>query len=238
MSNEYQLLDGSPRYGIRHEGAPQQDAPAPAIRSEEAAEKASSLSLDQLAGAIDRRLTGSWADTTDPLVEALRADYPEELTAAKALVKIHLGSNRRWLAKAQAARDKALAETVRRRKESGLAHEVLILRLCLLLGMLSLPVYLVATDVDDLFKLVLAGIGCIAVAAVGGFALTVKERLPVMPVIRGPWLNELREDIQDATLVAIVQNKGVELDSKTARAGRRGWESILHAAAAVDTLRN
>ncbi|MGY2746617.1 hypothetical protein ACQCSU_01425 [Pseudarthrobacter sp. O4] len=69
MSNEYRLADGSPRYGSRTESyTPYQEVPAPVVRVEEAAEAAARLGLDDMAAAISRRLTSSWADKTDPLV--------------------------------------------------------------------------------------------------------------------------------------------------------------------------
>lgn len=42
-------------------------------------------------------------------------------------------------------------------------------------------------------------------AFVGGHFITVRSRVPVMPNIRGAWLNELRDDVVNATLVAILQ---------------------------------
>lgn len=88
MSNQYQLCDGSPRYGHRAETpAPHQGPPA---RVEEAVEGAARLGLDAMAAAINRRLTSAWADKTNPLVAALREDYPEELAAARELALLHL----------------------------------------------------------------------------------------------------------------------------------------------------
>lgn len=78
---------------------------------------------------------------------------------------------------------------------------------------------------------------CFVAAMVGGHFLTIRARVPVMPNIRGPWLAELREDVVNATLVAILQNKGAPLSRATAAAGRRGWTSIQDAAAAVAALR-
>lgn len=73
-------------------------------------------------------------------------------------------------------------------------------------------------------------------AFVGGHFITVRSRVPVMPNIRGAWLNELRDDVVNATLVAILQNNGVALDRRTVTAGRPGWDSITTAAKAVDAL--
>lgn len=238
MSNEYQLVDGSPRYGARHEDAATraQTVPVQAARVEETAEAAARLGLDHLAAAIDRRLSSSWAEKDDTALQSLRDAHPEELAAARALVKLHLGSQRQWRLKAQAIRDKHLAATMRRRKASGSAREILFLRLGLMLALIAPPVYVVAASREDILKLVLVGVACIAAAFIGGHFLTVRARVPVMPNIRGAWLSELREDVVNATLVAILQNKGVDLDRRTVAAGRRGWDSITTAAKAVESL--
>lgn len=84
MSNEYQLADGSPRYGHRTgPTAGEQTATAETARIEKVAGGAAKLSLDVLAAAMDRRLRSDWADEPDPAVEALRDDNPEELAAAR-----------------------------------------------------------------------------------------------------------------------------------------------------------
>lgn len=236
MSNGYQLVDGSPRYGTRHEKAPQQTSPAQPVRIEETVEAAARLGLDDMAAAIDRRLDSAWADAPDPAVTALRKENPEELAAARALVKLHLGTQRQWRLKAQAVRDKQLAGIVARRKASGSAAEILALRLGLMAALIAPPAYVVASDQNDYLKLIITGVLCLMVALVGGHFLTIRARIPVMPNIRRPWLNELREDVVNATLVAILQNKGAVLDLRTVAAGRRGWESIQVAAKAVSAL--
>ncbi|MDQ0822474.1 hypothetical protein QFZ79_000212 [Arthrobacter sp. V4I6] len=199
---------------------------------EETAEAAARLGLDDLAAAVDRRLTGAWADKANPLIAAMRKAHPEELTAARSIVRLHLGSQRQWRLKAQAVRDKHLASTTDRRRAAGRAREILLLRLGL---MIALPAYVLAIS-TGLLKLAATGAGCFAAALIAGHFLTVRARVPVMPNIRGAWLNELREDIVDATLVAILQNQGVVLEAATAAAGRQGWRSIQVAAAAVRTL--
>lgn len=236
MSTDYQLTDGSPRYGSRSGTRPAgQPSPAPAIRVEETAEAAARLGLDDLAGAIDRRLTSAWADSEDARVAGMRKEYPEELAAARALVRLHLGSQRQWRLKAQAVRDGHLAATMQRRRATGSAREILVLRLALLIALIAPPAYIVATG-GDLPNLVAAGAVCFAVALLGGHSLTVRARVPVMPGLRGAWLNELREDVVNATLIAILQSKGVVLEPGAAAAARRGWQSIQAAARAVAAL--
>jgi hypothetical protein len=237
MKNEYHLADGSPRYGHRSEENTSQPAPAAGIRVEEAAEEAARLGLDEMAAAIDKRLTSAWADAADASVAALRKQNPEELAAARALVRGHLGSQRQWRMKAQAVRDKQLAGVMSRRKASGSAREILALRLGLIVALISPPAYIVATDQNDVLKLIIVGALCLVAALVGGHFLTIRARVPVMPNIRGPWLSELREDVVNATLVAILQNKGKAVPPSAAIAGRRGWASIQDAAAAVAALR-
>ena len=236
MSNEHNLV-ASPRYGSRSGAYTSVEAPAPTrVRVEEAAEGAARLGLDHMAAAIDRRLTSSWADTANPLVTALRKAHPVELEAAKTIVKTHLGSQRQWRLKAEKVRNKHLSATMRRRRAAGSAREILALRLVLLIALIALPVYIMATDREDLLKLVLVGIACIAVAMAGGHFITVHARVPVMPNIRSAWLYELREDIVNATLVAVLQSKGVELEARSADAARRGWKSIQTATRAVEAL--
>ena len=236
MSNEYQLADGSPRYGHRTASASAVQATSPGSAPAEVAEGAAKLSLDVMAAAIDRRLRSAWADEPDPAVEALRRENPEELAAARALVRLHLGSQRQWRIKAQAVRDKQLAGVWARRRAAGRSREVLALRLGLMAALIAPPAYIVATSPDDIPRLVLAGIACFAFAVVAGHLLTCRARVPVMPNIRGPWLAELREDVVNATIVAILENKGAPPDSVTAAAARRGWESIQAASRAIGAL--
>lgn len=237
MSNEYHLADGSPRYGSRDKHhTPHQKVTAPRIRVEGPAELASRMGLDHLAAAIDRRLTGSWADRENPLVTALRAEHPEELVAARALVALQLGSQRQWRMKAQAIRDKHLASTMRRRRAAGSAREILFLRSVLMIALIAPPLYIMATSMEDLLKLTLTGVACVAAAFAGGHFLTIRSRVPAMPNIRGHWLAELREDVLNATLLAILLSKDVIVESRTVAAAERGIKSMRAAHIAVEAL--
>jgi hypothetical protein len=119
-------------------------------------------------------------------VAALRKENPAELAAACALVKLHPGTQRQWRLKAQAVRDKQLAGLVGRRKASGSAREILVLRLGLLVAPIVPPAYIVATDHDNIVKLVVVGAIFFAAALTGGHFLTIRARVPVMPKHQGP----------------------------------------------------
>lgn len=135
---------------------------------------------------------------------------------------------------AQAVRDRGLEAVKARRRASGSAREVLLLRLVLLVALIALPSYVVATSAD-LVKLIVTGLLCLGVAMTAGHFLTVRARVPVMPNIRRPWLVELREDIVNATLADILANKG-DVEPATAAAARRGWQSIIVAAKGVEAV--
>jgi len=105
-----------------------------------------------------------------------------------------------------------------------------------MVALIAPPAYVGATDQNGYLKLLITGIICVMAAMIGGHFLTIRARVPVPPNIRGPWLGELREDIVNVTLVAILQNKGVVLDRCTVAAGRRGWESIEVAVRAIAAL--
>lgn len=233
MSNDYHLPDGSPRYGNRADTPGELSLSGLALRVEEAAEGAARLSLDDMAAAIDRRLASAWADVPDPSVTALRRDHPEELAAAQALVNVHLGTQRQWRLKAQGIRDKRLAATTGRRRASGSSQKIFLLRIGLIIALIAPPAYIVGTNQNDLVKLVVTGAVCLSAAFVGGHYLTVTARVPVMPTIRGPWLTEIRDDIVNATLVAILLNKGIFVEGATVVAARRGWQSVQVAAKAA-----
>ncbi|GGJ12449.1 hypothetical protein [Paenarthrobacter histidinolovorans] len=234
MRNDYHLPDGSPRYGNRTETIGERYPTSTVkIRVEEAAQGAARLSLDDMAAAIDRRLESAWADVTDPSVAELRQDNPEELAEARAIVSEHLGTQRQWRLKAQGIRDKRLAATIGRRRASGGARKILLLRAGLIIALIAPPAYIVATNQNDLVKLVVTGAICLAAAFAGGHYLTILARVPVMPTIRSRWLAEIREDIVNATLVAILLDKDAQVHDKTVAAARRGWESVQVAAKAA-----
>jgi hypothetical protein len=122
MSKEYQLVDGSPRYGSlrvlhRRTGLTNPPGSGRANSGGSCAPR-----TGRYGAAIDQRLSSSWVGKEDSLVAGLRTAHPAELAAARALVQLHLGSQRQWRPKAQAVRDRHLANTMRRRRQPRLAE--------------------------------------------------------------------------------------------------------------------
>jgi hypothetical protein len=222
-----------PRYGIRTGSA---SAPAaPAGRPELVAREAAGLGLHHLAAAMEHRITRAWADRPDPLLMQLRSDHPEDLAAAEVIVKAELGGRRSWLLKAQSAHNRYLAPVTARRRAAGLLPKALVLRLSLI-ALLILPSLLMVVFEAPLAALVLTGAASVIAALVAGQAIHAWLRIPVQPAIRPRWLKEIRTDIVDATLLAILQGRGVDVDPQTALAAGRGWQHIRFVAAALDRI--
>jgi hypothetical protein len=58
----------------------------------------------------------------------------------------------------------------------------------------------------------------------------------VHPPVRAGWVKELRQDVVDATLLAVLQNKRVAVDRQTAAAAARGWKHLSFVAGQLDRM--
>lgn len=90
----------------------------------------------------------------------------------------------------------------------------------LIIALIAPPAYIVSANQNDLVKLVINGAVYLVAAFIVGHYLTVMARVPVMPTIRSPWLTEIRENLVASTLVAILLNKGISVQSTNVAAGR------------------
>ncbi|NKX56252.1 hypothetical protein [Arthrobacter mobilis] len=236
ISTDYLLSDGSPRYGIRTETALPSSAPAWPDDARLVPREASRLGLQHLAAAIDSRLTRAWADKEDPLLAALRAGHPAELAAAEDLVNAELGGRTAWLRKAQANRAAFLAPVAGRRQADGRYGTAVLQRAVLVLVLTGVAGAVAAATQGNLLPLLAAGLAVCGLAYVLGNLVTARLRLPVPARLQSAWLEEIRRDITDATLLSILRSKGVDVDERTARAAVRGWEHLRFVAAKVDEI--
>jgi hypothetical protein len=237
ISPEYLLADGAPRYGVRtQEPAPAAGMPALPADARLVPRAAARLGLHHLAAAVDSRLTRSWADTDDPLLAALRARHRSELAEAEELVQAELGGRAAWLRRAAANHAAFLAPVAGRRKADGRHGAAALQRALLALVLTGVAGFVaIATD-GNVLSLLVAGVLLSGLAYVLGSMVTVRLRLPVPVRLRGAWLQEIRRDITDATLLAVLRANGVDVDERTARATRRGWEHLQAVAAKVDGI--
>jgi hypothetical protein len=236
ISTEYLLADGSPRYGVRTaEAVP---AAAPALPSDPGlvARAASRLGLHHLAAAADSRVTRRWADKDDPLLAALRAEHPAELAEAKGLVEAELGGRADWLRRARSNHNAFLAPVTGRRRAAGSHAAAMLQRAALALGLTGTAGFVAVSTQGNLLLLLATGVVVCGLAYVLGSMVTARLRLPVPARLFGRWLEEIRTDITDATLLALLQSRRIEVDDRTARAARRGWEHLQFVAAKVDEI--
>ena len=234
----YQLKDGSPRYGIRtdhHDQALQQDALPRGGSPETIAREASQLGLHHLAAGAEHRLNQSWADEDDALLVSLRNENPLELAVAEKIVNEKLGSTKQWLHKARTIYSRRLAPVAARRQTAGMLAKALFLRLFLIVLLIGPAVLAVSFNVP-LLVLVFIGVASILAAMYLGGVVTEWLRLPVHPPVRAGWVKELRQDVVDATLLAVLQNKRAAVDRQTATAAARGWKHLSFVAGELDRM--
>jgi len=234
----YQLKDGSPRYGVRTEHHQDTGPRQPAGQRgnpEAIAREAGQLGLHHLAAAADHRLTRKWADREDELLVRLREAHPAELAQAEQMVNAKLGNPKRWLLKARANYTRGLSPVIARRQEAGMLSRAMFLRLFLIV-LLIVPSVLAVSFSVPLLYLVFIGIASILLAMYLGGVVSEWLRLPVQPTIRSGWLKELRQDIVDATLLAVLEDQRAVVDSQTTAAAQRGWKHIRFVAAQIDRI--
>jgi hypothetical protein len=231
----YQHTDGSPRYGIRTlEGAGSATAVRTAASPEAIARQAAGFSRTTLAAAALNRLTKDWADQEDPLVTALRQEYVWEARQAKSMVRQALGSNQDWLNASARVFHRSLKPVHDRRRAAGRTRAAWIQRAVLFLVLLAPPLLLVITEAPIAWLLA-AGIVSAVLAKAGGDHITARLGIPVAPPVPALRLKELRRDIEDAVLLAILQGKGTDIGAETAAAAGRGWDNLA-AAGSADRL--
>jgi hypothetical protein len=235
----YQHADGAPRYGIRtlvDDGALGQATRTKTAASPDTiARQPAGFGRAHLAAAADYRLSSKWADTDDPLLVELRAKYPAELQEAREIVRAELGTDAKWLDGSAKIFYRNLKPVTGRRRAAGKSTTAMFQRLGLFV-LLVLPPLLLVINEAPLAWLLASGIVSAVLAIAVGEAITARLRVPVAPQIRRLWLKELRRDITDATLLAVLAQKDIEVGPRTAEAAGRGWQNIRYAAKTIDRL--
>ncbi|MFD1212571.1 hypothetical protein ACFQ36_11040, partial [Arthrobacter sp. GCM10027362] len=123
-----------------------------------------------------------------------------------------------------------------RRQADGRHNAAALQRTALGLVLTGAAGFVAVATGGNVLALLVAGLVTCGLAYVLGNWVTARLRLPVPAGLRGPWLAEIRRDITDATLLAVLRSRGVEVDERTARAAMRGWNHLRFVAAKVDEI--
>jgi hypothetical protein len=236
--SEYLLADGSPRYGIRTADAPAVPASAASkpLAGKLPVEIAAGLHRQHLAMAAALRTVRLRTDDATERVARLRTDHVVEYALAVAAAEEHLGSPRKWR---QASLENFSEEVTSpvMKSRSGMSRFVIlgVAILCFTAGIPVLAIGLPFMGHELLVVLtVLWTYLFLGAKAVGH--LYKKRRYPEKFALNGYLVRDLYEDVVDATLVCLLQDKGVEIDPVTEKMATRGWRDIQAVAAKVDEI--
>ena len=239
MANEnYEMADGSPRYGLRTSETSAMTPVRAAARGSATriVERAATFDAVQLRTAVDYRYTLERFEADATLIEALRACNPSELKEAENIVKHRLKSPSGWLRGAIRIHDEELVSSGTTddinqltRYAAGIAS--------LLLTVVPLLVWIgaKAAKLDDL-----TAIALLVVSMVGAmpFQKRLRRKMGGMLPMRldAIEMKMLWADVVNATLVAVMQENGKNADSATQMAACRGWNHTSYSAARVREL--
>lgn len=239
-TSEYMLADGSPRYGIRTTGlvsTPVATVPS-LIRVGLTADAAALFDAAELKLAVQHRFVLDKVDQADAeLIADLRASHPEELKEAEVVVAKRLGSPAVWMRGAKTAYTESVVEEAR--KDGTLIKQLAsaLMSLGLSVAMLVIIIGLAVMDAPpEVFMAVL-------VAMILGTRPIQKKlgrtiNLGGIPTrIDREDARTLWDDVVNATLVAVLQNKDIPVDQASTKAALRGWNHTRYVGTIAQELR-
>lgn len=237
---QYMLADGSPRYGIRTTGLssiPVATVPS-LMRVGQTADAAALLDAAELKLAVQHRFVLDKFNHADAeIISDLRGAHPEELKEAEAIVAERLGSPSVWMRGAKTAYIESVIEEAK-------ADGTLVRQFASALMSLGLSVALLV---------IVIGLAVLDAPSSAFLAIVVAMSLGARPVQKklGRTVNPggvptrvdredariLWADIVNATLVSVMQNKGIPVDQATSKAALRGWNHTRYVGTVAQELR-
>lgn len=239
-NSQYILADGSPRYGIRTDGlAHTSVATVPnLVRVEQTADAAALLDAAELKLAVQHRFVLDRVNHADAeIISGLRSAHPEELKEAEAIVAKRLGSPAVWMRGAKTAYTEAVIEEAQRDGTLGNQLVASLKAIALNTAMLGIVVGFVVTKAPSVLSLVIV---------IGLFFATRPMQRKLGRIVDPGSLptrihredaSALWDDVVNATLVAVLQSKGIPLDQGTTKAALRGWNHTRYVATVAQDLR-
>lgn len=238
---EYILADGSPRYGVRTTGLVQTPAAAAPnlIRVGQTADAAALLDAAELKLAVQHRFVLDKFNHADAgIISGLRTDHPEDAKEAEGIVATRLGSPAAWMRGAKTAYTQAVIEEAQ--MDGTLVNQLAasLKSIGLTVAMLTVVFGLMATNAPPLLSLLIViGLFLATRPLQRKLGRTVDPgNLPTR--IDREDARLLWDDIVNATLVSVLQSKGVALDQGTLKAALRGWNHTRYVATVAQELRS
>jgi hypothetical protein len=246
ISPEYLLADGSPRYGIRigdgpygapaPEPTPETAAPEPA-RGGEAADailqKALAFDTDQLAAAQNHRFEQTWAEQDDELVLAFRAEHADLAELAVRTTSEALKSNVKWFVRSAMPAAKVHGN-VRRSRSLALRGSVNLVKFLFRTSRL-LIVWLMVTGPTP--EAIAGGLVLFFLLRMFARMNQARLKLPLSARLRWAGFRDLRRDITDAVLLALVVGDGRTVAPDAAAAVGWGWKHLVFVTGKVEEIR-
>lgn len=237
---EYMLADGSPRYGIRTTGLGQASVSTVPnlIRVGQTADAAALLDAAELKLAVQHRFVLDKFNFADAeIISGLRADHPEELKEAEAIVAKRLGSPSVWMRGAKTAYTEAVIEEAQ--MDGTLMRQLTasLMSIGLTMAMLVIVIGLAVMQAPPLTSLLI-----VLAIYLGTRPIQRKLGRTVDPGslptrIERDEARALWDDVVNATLVAVLQNKDIPLDQGSIKAALRGWNHTRYVATVAQELR-
>ncbi|MET4144202.1 hypothetical protein [Arthrobacter sp. UYCo732] len=239
-TSEYMLADGSPRYGIRTTGL----VPTPVaavtglVRVGQTADAAALLDAAELKLALQHRFVLDRVNHADAeIITHLRAEHPGELKEAESIVAERLGSPTVWMRGAKSAYAEARAEEAHNDgtlfRQLGAALKSLGLTVAMLVVIIGLTVVQAPP---------LTSLGIIVGMFLAARPIQKQVNRTINPGGISTRIDEedagiLWDDVVNATLVSVLQNKDIPVDRASTTAALRGWNHTRYVGSVAQELR-
>lgn len=226
MNNEYLLPDGSPRYGIRtvERAEPQEPDAGPQATPGASVREAAEMGMHAMYFASRVRRYRPWARAMHPLTAELVSQFPNHFRDAGRIVEEQLGSDKAW--RKRLSNDMSTVQ----REAGDLPVKGALSALAVTVGYVAAVITLVTVSArTDVFNAV-QGIALIILLRTA-FALAVRRITNSVRTAHSLRLTaaereELRQDIQLATFLEVLDSQGVDVPPATSYRVLSGFRDI------------
>ncbi|QOT19348.1 hypothetical protein [Paenarthrobacter sp. YJN-5] len=239
-NSEYMREDGSPRYGIRTTGLEAfAEAPArPLVTVAQTADAAAQLDGAELKLAAEHRYVLDLFKEDAEVISSLREAHAEELKLAEAAVEARLASPWTWMS---AAKRSYIESTIDDAEKAGTMVSQLaslLMSMGISVGSLVIMIGMVILQVPPLPYLGVCLVMLLVLVPIRRKLDRATDRTTLPHDVSKDEAQVFWDDVVNATLLAVLQNKGVEVDLATAASLTRGWNHTRYVSTVAQELRS